>query len=505
MPVDLRLLAGLALANLAFHLATSQGYGIFRDELYYIACSERLALGYVDHPPLSIALLWLARHTLGDSLPAIRSLAAVASAATVFIAGLIAAELGGRRGAQVLAALTVFFAPFFLAVGHVFSMNSFDVLFWALLELIAVRALLREEPRLWLWFGVLAGLGLENKYSVGFLAGGLVAGLALTRQRKHLVSPWLWLGGAIALSIFLPHLWWQYRHGWPSLEFMAAATREKNAPVTPLSFFAGQVLLLHPLALPIWGLGLASLLFAPALRRARPLGIAYLTVFALLVVQQGKVYYLAAVYPVLLAAGAVALERLGDRPRRRWLLPATVALYLATALPAVPLAVPVLPVESFIAYQRALGAQEPQMERQKRGALPQQFADMFGWSELVETLVRVQAQLTPEQRARAVVLVRNYGEAAAVEFLGKPRGLPRVISGHNNYWLWGPGDLRTDDVVITVGIDRDDLLTAFDSVERVDTVTCQYCMPFENDLPVHLARGLKAPVEDIWGRVKRYI
>jgi hypothetical protein len=501
---DLIVLAAIAAAKLVFHLTTSHGYGIFRDELYYIACSEHLGFGYVDHPPLSILLLWLARRTLGDSLLAIRCLVALAGAASVFVGGLIARELGGQRGAQVLAALLAFFAPFYLAVHHFFSMNAFDVLCWALLELIAVRILVRDEPRGWLWFGLVAGLGLQNKYSVAFLIAGLVVGLLLTASRQ-LGSAWLWLGGAVAALIFLPHLWWEQQHGWVSIEFMRNATARKNVPVTPQSFFVGQILLLHPLAVPIWLLGLGGLLVAPSLRRVRALGIAYLAIFAVFVAQQGKVYYLAPIYPVLFAAGAVMLERWTARRRLRWAMPAATALYVVGGLAILPLAVPILSEEHLIAYQRGLGVEEPQMERNRRATLPQTFADMHGWSELVDTVARVYDQLPAEQRGRAVVLVVNYGEAGAIDFLGRSRGLPRAISGHNNYWLWGPGDLRGDDTVIAVGPSREDLEAAFEQVERVDTVRCQYCMPYENDLPVHVVRGLRAPVNEYWQRLKRFV
>lgn len=502
---DLAVLVLIASAKLVFHLATSQGYGIFRDELYYIACSEHLALGYVDQPPLSILLLWVVRRTLGDSLLAIRCLAALAGAASVFTAGLIARELGGRRGAQVLAALAVFFAPVFLAMSHFFSMNAFDLLFWTVLELIAVRILLRDQPRLWVVFGVVAGLGLQNKYSVGFLVFGLLVGLLLTAQRRQLTSAWLWLGGGLAALIFLPHVWWEAQTGWPSLEFMARASAEKNLPVSPLAFFLQQILILNPILMPVWLAGLLALLLAPEMARVRALGWAYVAVFILFVTQRAKVYYLAPIYPLLFAAGAVTLDRLFVRRGWRWALPAVTAVSIAVGLIGVPAAVPVLPVETFIAYQRALGLEEPQMERGQRGALPQVFADMHGWVELVDTVARVYGQLPPAQRARAVVLVTNYGEAGAIDFLGKPRGLPRAISGHNNYWLWGPGDLRRDDTVIAVGVSREALLDAFEQVERVDTVRCRYCMPFENDLPVHVARGLKAPAAELWQRLKQFI
>jgi hypothetical protein len=501
----LTILALIALAKLLFHLATSHGYGIFRDELYYIACSEHLALGYVDHPPLSILLLWLSRHTLGDSLPALRFLAALAGAASVFISGLIARELGGRRGAQVLAALAVFFAPVLLAFSHFFSMNVFDLLFWAVLELLAVCILQRDQPRLWVAFGIVAGLGLQNKYSVAFFLFGLAIGLLLTAQRRQLASPWPWIGAGLAALLFLPHVWWQVQTGWPSIEFMARASAEKNLPVSPKDFFLQQILLLNPVLFPLWLAGLLALLLAPALARVRALGWAYVAIFVLFVTQRAKVYYLAPIYPLLFDAGAVMLERGCARRAWRWALPVASAVTVVAGVLLVPMAVPVLPVDTFLAYQRLLGLSPPQMERNPRGALPQVFADMFGWTELVDAVARAYERLPTDQRARAVVLVRNYGEAGAIDFLGTPRGLPRVISAHNNYWLWGPGDLRRDDTVISVGRSREELLTVFEDVEPVDTVRCEYCMPFENDLPVNIARGLKAPVAELWQRLKMFI
>jgi hypothetical protein len=500
---DLVILGLLALAKLAFHLITSHGYGIFRDELYYIACSEHLAFGYVDHPPLSILLLWLSRATLGDSLPAIRFLPAAAGAGAVFLSGVMARELGGRRPAQLLAALAVFFAPVLLALSHVFSMNAFDVLFWALLAYTAMRILARDEPRLWILFGLMAGLGLENKYSVAFFGLGLVVGLLLSAQRRQLASPWMWLGGALSLVLFLPHLIWQVELGWPSLEFIANARANKIVPVSPVEFLLGQIVLVHPLAFPIWVAGLGVLLFGERMERFRCLGWAYVATFALLTIQQAKVYYLSPAYPMLLAAGAVAIDEFFGRRRWRWGTPAAAGLVVVGGIALLPLTVPLLPVESFIAYSHAIGIQEPQMERNERGRLPQQYADMHGWDELVETVVRVYHGLPPEDRARVAILARSYGEAGAIDFLGKAHGLPGAISGHNSYYLWGPGDF-SGEVLIVLGRAREDLSEWFEEVEQVDTVRCAYCMPHQNNVPVHLCRRLRVPVEEAWSLLKDF-
>jgi len=502
---DLALLAGLALLKVLFHLATSQGWGIFRDELYYLACADRLAWGYVDHPPLSIALLAAARGLFGDSLPAIRLLAAVAGGASVFVTGLIARALGARRAAQVLAALATFFAPQFIAVSHFYSMNAFEVLSWALLEWLAVLILWDDRPRLWLAFGVVAGLGLQNKLTVGVLIVGLVVGLALTAQRRHLRSPWLWLGGGLAAVIVAPHLWWQVQHGWPTREFMANAGALKNVHMGPLEFFLAQITLAHPLAAPLWLAGLLALWLAPRFAALRPLAVAYVVAFALLVAQAGKVYYLTPIYPLLYATGAALVDGAALRRQWRWPVPAAAFAMLVCGVLAVPLAMPVLSVDGYLAYARAIGLTPPRMENNRTAELPQIFADMFGWTELADTVARVADRLSPADRARAVIFTGNYGEAGALEWFGPSRHLPRVISGHNSYWLWGPGDLRRDDPVIVVGGTPEQVQALFDAVELVDVSRCTYCMPYENGLPIYLARGAKLPIADLWHRLKRFI
>ena len=426
---------------------------------------------------------------------ALRIVPGLAGAATVFATGLIARELGGGRAAQVLAALAAFFAPFFLAVSHFYSMNALDVLFWTLLLWLAARILVRDEPRVWLWFGALAGLGLENKYSVGFLGFGLVVGLAATRARKQLLSPYLWAGGALAALLFAPHLVWEARNGAPTLEFMRNATELKNYPVTPVQFLLGQLLLLHPLFAPLWIAGLGALLFAARFAPVRALGIAYLVLLALMIQQKAKVYYLAPAYPVLFAAGAVVIAR--SRPA--WIGAALVAAGIAL----VPLAIPVLAPERFLAYSAALGVSEPQMERDARARMPDQFGFMFGWRELAEEVARVHRSLSPEDRARAAVFGRNYAEAGAIDYFGPALGLPRAISGHNSYWMWGPGGYDGA-VLIVIGDVPEEFRARFASFEEKGRRLCEYCRSYESDVPIFVARGLQRPVSEVWPEIKRY-
>lgn len=500
---DLRILALFSAAVCVTLLIAGQQSGIFRDELYYVACAKRLAWGYVDHPPLSIALLAAVRGGLGESLLAMRFPAAVAGAITVFLGGLIARALGGRRAAMLLTALAVAVAPQVLAMSTFYSMNAIELVVWALLELLAIRILAGGSPRLWLAFGAIAGVGLLNKYSVGLFVGGLVLGLTCTRQRRHLLSPWLWLGGALALLLFAPHLWWEQANGWPSREFMANATARKNVHLSALEFLGGQITLSQPIAAPLWIGGLLALLAARRFAAQRPLGIAYVVAFAVLVTQGGKAYYLSPIYPMLFAAGAVWLEGAAARRAWRWPVPATAMALLVGGIAIAPLAIPLLPPAVHVRYAAAIGLGPPAMENNRQGALPQHIADRYGWQELVAAMRRAADRLTPEERARAVIFAGNYGEAGALELLGD--GLPRVVSGHNSYWLWGPGDLRADAPVLIVGRRGDDLRPYFDQFEQVETVQCEWCMPYENDLPIYLGRGLRQPIDELWPKVKMFI
>lgn len=498
------LLLLLALAKTALHFATLSNYGYFRDELYYLACADHLAWGYVDHPPFSIALLAVTRSLFGDSLLAIRLPVVLAGALTVVLTGWLARELGGGRFAQVLAALAFVFMPVALGMASFYSMNALDLLFWLGAVYVLVRILNSGDARLWLVFGAIVGVGMMNKISVGFLVFGLLVGLVLTRQRQLLLSAWFWLGGVIAALLFLPHVIWQIANGFPTLEFMRNASELKIQAMSVGAYLGAQVLYSGPAAVPLWVGGLLYLLFARAAGAYRALGIAYLAILALLVSQHGKAYYLAPAYPMLFAAGGVAYERLSVRGGWRWLRPAMLGLITLVGIVVMPLAVPMLSPESVVRYAAAIGVEVPQEERLRHVALAQHFADRFGWENMVATVARVYQALPPEERQRAAIVAGNYGEAGAIDFFGSRYGLPHAISGHNSYWLWGPGN-TTGDVAIVIGAPRERLQQLFADVTQVDTIVSDYAMAYETNLPVYVCRHLKRPLAEVWPALKRYL
>jgi hypothetical protein len=353
-----------------------------------------------------------------------------------------------------------------------------------------------------------------NKISVLWLGFGIVMGLLLTPQRRWFETRWPWLCGALAFGLFSPYLIWQAVHGFPTAEFMRNAVAFKVEHLPPLAFLGEQALLANPLSLPLWAAGLFWLLASRAARPWRALGILYVSVLALLMASDAsKPYYLAPAYPILFAAGGVAAERALDllgRRRRRWgrLLPrlraASLAVLALGGAFLAPLALPVLPIETFIRYSAALGIEASSGERHELGALPQHFADMFGWEEMVEQVARAWKTLPAGERAGAVIVAQNYGEAGAIEFFGPRQGLPRVISPHNNYWFWGPGEYSGQPLVV-IGGNEEENRAACGSLEKVGEVQCGYCIPHENHQPISICRELKIPPADLWPRIKRFI
>ena len=496
------LLISVALLKLFLHLITNNrlsGYGYFRDEFYYLVCAERLDLGYVDHPPLAPFLLSINRWLLGDSIFALRLLPAVAGAATVFLTGLMARQLGGGRFAQALAALALTIAPVHLVIDGFFSPNAFEVLLWTVSAYILLLLLKQDNPRLWLWIGVVVGIGLQMKHTMALFGLGMLLGLLLTSARRYLRSKWLWLGGAIAFLIFLPNLIWQIQHDWPSLEFYAHANLVKNVPTPPGELILTQILVMNPLTLPIWLAGLYFLLLAADGKPYRMLGWVYLVILLILIVgQSSRPDRLAGAYPMLLAPGALIIERtLGQR---RALAVAVTSTLVLGGVATLPISIPVLPPETTARYAGMMGV-TVQIERGKTASLPQYFADRLGWEEMVATVAEVYRGLPPDEQAKVTILAENYGQAGAVDFLGRELGLPRAISGHNNYFLWGPGG-ASGEVVISIGLSEGDLREFFEDVTRAATIRCDYCL--EQKTPVYVARRLRFPIQEVWPQVKHY-
>jgi hypothetical protein len=489
---------------LLLHLSVASRYGYFGDELYFLACGEHLDWGYVDQPPLIGLVSWLVRHTLGTSLLAIRSVSALAAAALVWVTARIAAELGGGRFAQALAALCAAFGGVYLVIGYLFTMNAFEPLLWMGCVLGLIRIVKTGNQKLWLWFGLLAGAGLQNKYSMGVFGAAVVVALLLTPERKAFREKWIWLAGALAFVIFLPNLIWNIRHDWPFLELMRNIRASgRDVQLSPAQFLIQQIMVMNPGTFPVWLAGLIYLFFARDTRPFRVLGWTFVTVFAVFLALKGKDYYVSPAYPMIMAAGAVCWERLTLRRGGVGVRAGLMAILLAFTAYFLPLVLPILPVETYLRYQEWMPVKPEASEQSHRAAaLPHHYAWQFGWEEMVAAVAGVYQKLPPEERKRAAILGNNYGQAGAVDLFGPKYGLPKAIGGHQSYYLWGPRDY-TGEVTIVLGWPASDLEGRCASVEVAATLRQPYAAVWENR-PILVCRGLKGNLREIWPQVKTW-
>jgi hypothetical protein len=499
------LLLAIAGTKLAVHLALADRYGYFRDELYFLDCGRHLAWGYVDTAP-AIGLYAKVALLLGGSLPVLRSFAALAGAAVVLLTGLLAWRLGGSRAAQGLAAVAALATPIFLATSGLFTMNVVEPLFWTGCAYVLVRLADGASPRLWLLFGLLAGLGLLNKHSTAFFGLALFAGLVLSPTRRALATRWPWAGALVALLVFLPNLLWQAANGYPTLEDLRNVARTgKNVVLGPGEFVLQQVLQQGPHLLPFWLGGLLWLLLARN-GRYRSLGSAFVVFFVVMFAMKAKAYYVAPIYPVLLAAAGVGLDELIERRRRlagrTWPRFAAAALVVLPTVPVAPIVLPILDPPEYVSYTRKLGFEPPKAEVAHNGPLPQVFGDQFGWPELVADVAKVWHSLTPEERARGAIFANNYGEAGAINLYGPAYGLPRAISAHQNHFFWGPRGFRGD-VLVVLQDDRESLERLCGSVEEAARHEHPWGMAEENG-EIWVCRGLKTPLPELWPRLKHW-
>lgn len=492
----------LAAFKIVLYLAAGGNYGYFRDELYYLACADHLAWGYPDHAPLSVFIARFSRAIFGDSLYAIHLFPTLAGVLKIIMTGLIVREFGGRHIAMLLACLCVLAAPVYLGIDMLLSMNVYESIFWMGCVLSYIWAVKRCDPRYWLMFGAFAGLGLMNKHSMVFFGIAFVAGLLLTKDRKAFANKYVWLGGAIVFLLFLPNLIWQFQNDWATLELLRSVqTTEKNVVLSPPEFVWQQIFILLPFTAPIWLAGIWYLLFDRDGKRFRTLGITYLVTLVLMIVLKAKNYYMVPIYPMMFAAGGIFWDNIAARFRfGKLAVYAYAAIVIITGSIFLPLAVPLLPPEKFIAYQNALGIAAPKTEVGFDSVLPQHFADRFGWEEMTEKVADAYNSLSPDERAKAAIYGSNYGQAGAIDQFGSRYGLPKAISPHQSYFMWGPRNFDGS-VIIVLGDEKADVERNCASVEERERVEHPYSMSYER-FNILVCRGLKEPLAEMWPKLK---
>jgi hypothetical protein len=502
-PFAVRAAIALVACRMLLFVFIGGRYGYFRDELYFLDCARHLAAGYVDMAPLTafyarVGLLF------GGSLHAIRLLPVLAGAGLIVLTMQIVRQLGGDRFAQTFAGACILAVPAMVGMDVILTMNAFEPLFWMGCISVFLAIVNGGDSRLWIWFGVLAGLGLENKHSTVFFGFAFVVALLLTEHRREFMKPWIWIGGLIALAIFVPNLVWQVQHHFPTLEDLENVRRSgKNVVLGPGAFVWQQILSMNPLLFPVW---VAGLIWFLRERRWRLLGLMFAVFFVVMFLMHAKDYYLFPMYPMLFAGGgAVVFERwLARRPegQRRWLQPVAIGIVILVNIPVDLLVLPILPPEKYIAYQNALHLGISKTEVAHEGSLPQIFGDQFGWKELVKEVADIYWSLPPDVRARTGIFASNYGEAGALDLFGPAYKLPPAICAHQNYYFWGDHGFDGDNLIWLQWGPRS-IGRVCNSVEKVGEHYHSYGMGEENR-PIYLCRGLKKPLRELWPELKHW-
>ena len=471
-----------------FLLIFSTRYGPHRDELYFRTAGQHLAWGYVDQPAFTPLVARLVTELFGNALVGWRLPSALAAGATVLVTGLIARRLGADRPAQLLAGAAMAVAAVLLILGHLLSTATFDLLFWTLISFLVVRQLQGADPRGWLLVGLVVGIALHNKTLVAVLVAALLIGLLAVGPRLVLRSGWLWAGAGLAALVWLPNLVWQAQHGWPQLTLARAIAGGSSGSSQPWWLFLPmQLVLVSPVLVAMWVPGLIRLWRAAELRPVRSFAVAYVLLAAVFLVTGGKPYYLAGLYPVLLAAGAPLVVGWLRRRRdaRGWIAGGLGLSLLVNAV----LMLPVLPA-------RAL-AVTPIVD------INYDAGETVGWPTFVATVAEVYAALPPAERASAGVVTRNYGQAGAIDRYGPELGLPEAHSGHNAYFDWGP-PADTGGPVVLVGFDEVFLRTVFGEVSRAATVDNGLGVDNEEQgTPVWVGRELRGTWAELWPTFRR--
>lgn len=493
---DTAVLLLLALAFFLLHIATNNHYGFHRDELQTLDDARHLDWGFVEYPPITPLIGRVELILFGTSLVGFRVFSTVAVCMVMVLTGLIAKELSGNRHIQMLAAVAAGISPPAMIEGAVFQYVAFDYLWGVTVTYLLVRLLKSDDPRWWVPIGAFLGLGMETRYTAGFLALGVTGAVLVTPARRFLRSSWLWLGVVVSILIFLPNVIWQVQHHFPSLDFLSYLHKRDLREGRYNGFYTEQLhvcvsLFTAPLAL----IGLWFYFFRPEGRRFRLLGWLFVVTFVLFAILGARSYYTAPLYPMLLAAGSVLLGIWLARLRPLWSrlifgvqwvgIAAGLVIGVLLFLPVAPIGSPVWKVTAKV-YD--------------------QFREEVGWQDLAQSVANVYNSLAPEDRARTGILTGNYGEAGALDLYGPAFGLPRAMSLTNSFW-YRSFDPREPQTVILVGFDLDEGQDLFESCAVTGKNTNAYGVVNEEsrDHPdILLCRNLKQPWPMYWANHRRF-
>jgi hypothetical protein len=490
----LPLIAALSFVKLLIHLIGNRNYGFHRDELLHLSTSEHLDWGYFEFPPFIALVGKVAHFIFGYSLSGIRFFATLAGVLILILCCLIAKELGGKKKAIMLAGLAVLaFVPFYR--NHMlFQPVVFDQLFWTLGFYFLIKYFNSKNVKFLIYLGITAGCGLMNKYTFLIWLLGIVVGLIFYDKGVLFKNKIFYAAGLITLLIFLPNIIWQWQHDVPVLLHLQKLKESQLDKKGPFDFAVEQ--LKHPFTLTISLIGLFAYFFDSNLKKYKAIGIAAVVIFCIMWTAQSKGYYFFAIYPVLFAAGAVKIEKLLQlKPKWNY---AVAALLILPVIPFIPGAIPILPISTYVSYL------DLKPEKNGRVVITYDFADMFGWAEQVQLVDSLYQSLPLNQREKCMIWAENYGEAGAIEILGKKYNLPNPVSSHGSFWTWGTGNTKGE-ICISIGNEEEAVERVFSDFKLVKMIKHKYAIDEENNIPVYLCSNPKIDIKQNWKSLENHV
>lgn len=488
------IIAILASIKLLIHLVGNQNYGFQRDELLHLSASEHLDWGYFEFPPFIAFVGKIAHFFFGYSLSGVRIFSTLAGVAILVLCCMIAKELGGKKMAVFLAGVSVLaFVPFYR--NHtLFQPVAFDQLFWTLGFYFLLRYFNTKNVKFLVLLGMTAGFGLMNKYTILVWCAGVVVGLLFFEKGKLFKNKWLYISGLVAFIIVLPNVIWQIQHHFPLLLHLQKLKESQLDEIGPFDFALEQ--LKHPFTIIISLFGLYAYFFDEDLKKYKIFGITVLVIFGTMWFMQSKAYYFFAIYPLLFAGGAVKVEKLLQKKTRLNYVVASV-MFLPI-IPFLPYALPILPIDSFVSYSKLKSDKEGHIK------LTDDYADMFGWEEQVELVDSLYQSLPQKDKLKCVIWAENYGEAGAIQIIGKKYNLPSPVCSNGSFWTWGAGE-NEGEICISMGNEKEAVERVYEEYKLVKMVKHKYAIEEENNIPVFICRKLKIDREKVWPSLEKHV
>ncbi|HLA56942.1 MAG TPA: glycosyltransferase family 39 protein [Flavobacterium sp.] len=490
----LPIIAILSLVKLCIHLIGNRNYGFHRDELLHLSVSLHLDWGYMEFPPFIAWIGKLAYVIFGYSLSGVRIFPTLAGITILVLCCLMAKELGGKSKSVMLAGVSVLmFLPYFR--NHcLFQPVAFDQLFWTMGFYFLLRYVNTQNNKYLVFLGITAGFGLMNKYTFLIWGIGIVAGLLFYEKGKLFRNKWLYVSGLVAFLIFVPNIIWQVNHHFPILMHLEALKKSQLDEIGPYDFLLDQLSL--PLTFVLALIGLLAFFFDQNLKKHKSFGVAVLVIFAVMWITQSKSYYFFAAYPILFAAGAVKIEKFfQNKPNWNY---AVMAVLILPKVYYIPKLIPVLPIEDFVRYEHLRPDNSGHIE------LTGDYADMFGWNEQVKLVDSIYKSLPTKDKANCIIFAGNYGEAGAIEILGKPYNLPDPVCANGSFWLWGTGNTNGE-TCITIGVEKGVVEHLFEECRLVKIITHKYAIDEENNIPVYICHMPKVDIRKIWPTLEKRV